>query len=293
MSEIFWDSIDWSNKLQVNVEISEEDALLQWEKSYNDILRIRDLEAEENIVDEVQSSLYEWLWIDEVLENNTDIYKFLKWVVDWLVVENIELVNQIIDFWIDKFIESLKQLLNPEIALKIIEQTGEEIRNIIYSIDEPYMWGLALWAQWLWSFWKIFKLFKKNNSIDIKEKEDLKKESYDRLDNKVDFSKLDAKVWTVINHINILAKELDINYILTKPSRALILSDNLYDLWRYISYNSNKLLNSDKLDDLKVSLRYMKEEIDSIVATWKLSPMDKKEIELALRDFHLDKSKIY
>ena len=74
-------------------------------------------------IKEVQLSLYEKLWIEAETENNPDITKFVKWVVDWLVVNNLEEIQTLIESSIEELLEMLENLFDIEVLKELIKQT--------------------------------------------------------------------------------------------------------------------------------------------------------------------------
>lgn len=100
----------------------------------------------------VQNMIYSELKIDGNLENNTNPKKFVKWVVDWLILHNIELVEELISKWIDDLVWMLKNLFNPEILKKIIKDLVSSLWDILDTFQNPYEWWVAVWWMWLWIF---------------------------------------------------------------------------------------------------------------------------------------------
>lgn len=111
-------------------------------------------------VEEFKKSLYEKLWLNENLEQNTDIQKFEKWVVDWLLVENIEMIDSFLDKWIDELVTIIKSLANWDVIVAIVENMYDSIWDILDIFKNPYEWWLAIWWFWLWVIWKGMKWLK-------------------------------------------------------------------------------------------------------------------------------------
>ena len=111
----------------------------------------------------VQNACYEWLWIDCILENNNDILKFVKWIVDWFAFEYIEALYDLIESWLDEFIEWLKSLLNVDTILELIKSIWDDFEDIYNVLENPYDWWKAIWWLWLWMlrFLKLWNVFKK------------------------------------------------------------------------------------------------------------------------------------
>lgn len=88
--------------------------------------------------------IYSELKVDGKLENNTNFKKFIKWIVDWLVINNIELVESLISQWIDELIWMLKNLFNPEVIKEIIKDVISSVWDIFKPFQNPYEWWVAI-----------------------------------------------------------------------------------------------------------------------------------------------------
>lgn len=51
----------------------------------------------ERKLDRLKNELYDKLWLSEVLEENSDIQKFEKWLLDWWLLDNIEMLNDLVN----------------------------------------------------------------------------------------------------------------------------------------------------------------------------------------------------
>ena len=111
-------------------------------------------------VDELKNKLYESLNLNNDLEKNSDIWKFQKWFVDWLVVENVELVNDLLDKWIDELVTMIGSLANWEVIKEIVKDVISSFWDILNTFQNPYEWWQALWWLWLWVVWKWMKSLK-------------------------------------------------------------------------------------------------------------------------------------
>ena len=143
---------------------------------------------------EIQESLYEKLWINIELEQNPDIKKFVKWLLDWLVVNNLEEIEQLLESSIDELLEMFDSLLNPKILAELIKQVVSELWDIWNTLENPYKWWLAIWVLWIWPIWKIFKwlkLAKWKESVDKNNTDFLEMKKYKWLQWRVSFFKLD------------------------------------------------------------------------------------------------------
>lgn len=125
----------------------------------------------EKLIQETKTTLYEKLWIKFELWENTDIKKFVKWFVDGLVINNIETVKQIIEMWIEKFVESLKELLSVSGILEFLKSIKDEVSNLTDIIQKPYEGWVIIWWYGLWIFGKWLKwlsFLKKAEKVESK-----------------------------------------------------------------------------------------------------------------------------
>lgn len=115
-------------------------------------------------IEEFKQGLYEKLWLNENLEQNTDIQKFEKWLVDWLLVENIEmldsLLDSLLDKWIDEVVTMIENLANWDVIVAIVKDVFYSFWDILNTFQNPYEWWLSLWWLWLWVIWKWMKWLK-------------------------------------------------------------------------------------------------------------------------------------
>lgn len=111
-------------------------------------------------LEEFKQGLYEKLWLNENLEQNTDIQKFEKWFVDWLLVENIETLDNLLDKWIDELVTMIQNLANWDVIVAILEDMYDSIWDILNVFKDPYEWWKALWWFWLWVVGKWMKWVK-------------------------------------------------------------------------------------------------------------------------------------
>jgi hypothetical protein len=115
--------------------------------------------SNEKLIQDTKLALYDKLWINFELAENTDIKKFIKWFVDWLIINNIEAVKQIIEMWIEKIVESLKELLSISGILEFLKSIKDEISNLTDILQKPYEWWVIIWWYGLWIFGKWLKWF--------------------------------------------------------------------------------------------------------------------------------------
>jgi len=105
-------------------------------------------------VDILKNKLYESLNLNSNLEENSDIWKFKKWFIDWLVIDNIELVNDLLDKWFDELVNMIISLTDWDIIKEIVKDAIDSFWDILNTFTNPYEWWKALWWLWLWVVWK-------------------------------------------------------------------------------------------------------------------------------------------
>lgn len=157
-------------------------------------------------INKAQDILYSNLDINPKLELNDSIWKFRKWVVDWLILDNIELVEELLDKKLEEVLELLSKLVDKDTIFAIIKDIFSSFWDILNTFSEPYEWWVALGWMWLWIIWKSMKwlkvaekLWEDNNLYDIKEYSFLEK------------------------HKDILGEKLNINDIIWEWNNAIIL----------------------------------------------------------------------
>ncbi len=102
------------------------------------ISETKELLSIENFIQETKILLYEKLWINVDLGKNSDIQKFIKWFVDGLILKNIEIVKEIVEWWIDSFVNTLKELLTVTWIMEIIRSLKDEIKDLWNILQKPY-----------------------------------------------------------------------------------------------------------------------------------------------------------
>ncbi len=158
-----------TNKVEIKKDDSEKLRLKQEEKEK---IKAETKEAlsNEKLIQDTKLALYDKLWINFELAENTDIKKFVKWFVDGLIINNIEAVKQIIEMWIEKFVESLKELLSISGILEFLKSLKDEISNLTDILQKPYEWWVIIWWYGLWIFGKWLKwlnLFRKVDKVEV------------------------------------------------------------------------------------------------------------------------------
>lgn len=277
MTEGLWNYIEWIDKQQIKLEISDEKALSQWVKEHDNIQKALNLEAEDNMIDDVKDSLYEWLLLDEVLENNSDVEKFVKGIVDGLVLENIELVKGLIESGIDELLEILKSILDPEVIWEIIKSIWEDLWDIMDIFNKPYDWWVAIWWLGLWILGKWMKWVRIAWKIkDWHEIKDLEwnKDLHDTLDWNFSFNKMDSWFKEVANDVEKLAWAIDIKYLSVKPERIRGLAKNILNISKYIDVNKSEIISSKNFVDFKYALSDIRKQLEVIVKSSDFSERD-------------------
>jgi hypothetical protein len=125
----------------------------------------------EFLINGAKITLYEKLWIDNNLDNNSVIEKFLKWFVDELLIWNFELAIDVYNTWWKVLIDSLSKLASLEWLEQIAESLWESVETLLnwnaYNKWKSFaeLWLVTTWV-WLWvAVWKKwFKLWMKQIS---------------------------------------------------------------------------------------------------------------------------------
>ncbi len=222
------------------------------------------LEEEWNKLEQFKKGLYEKLWLKTNLEENSEIEKFEKWFVDWLLIENMEMLDSLTDKSLDELVQMIKQLSNWDVIVAIVEDLYDSMWDILETFKEPYNWWLALWWFWLWVIWKWMKWLKFVEKLSWWEK------LYEIKDYKF-----------LENYKDVLWEDLKISDIVWEWNNAVILKHPWFD---------NKIIKvakwweSDKLDleyenhkDFRNKLREFK-KIYKWKPEWKI--LDNFEIPL-------------
>lgn len=97
----------------------------------------------------VEDVMYNNLWIDRNTYNNGWWWQFVKWVLDEVVLWNVELVNAIYENWMDVVSEMIKQLLSWEWLKEIAHQ-------LWISVGDLFVWNS--YERWR-SFWQLWLVF--------------------------------------------------------------------------------------------------------------------------------------
>lgn len=216
--------------------------------------------------------IYSELKIDGNLENNTNPKKFVKWVVDWLILHNIELVEELISKWIDDLVWMLKNLFNPEILKKIIKDLVSSLWDILDTFQNPYEWWVAVWWMWLWIFWKWMKWLKIASKLpDKKWVKAIDFDKVDILEWKWNYS-LDSIKWLnpidARKRIEEFSSSIDVKYLTNHPQRIDSMLDIIESMCDYITKNSWDILklSPKDLNDFRYVFGELRKNIDTL---WK------------------------
>lgn len=207
-------------------------------------------------VEQLKKELYKSLWLSENLEKNTDVQKFKKLFVDWLVVENIEMLEDLLDKWIDEVVSVIHALANWDVIVAIAQDIFDSFWDILNTFQNPYEWWLALWWLWLWVVWKWVKWLKIADQV-------WEKVDWWNLYDNPEYSFLESNK-------DILWEDLKVSDIVWEWNNAIILkhpSDServikIAKLWETdkldLEYKTHKEFN-EKLLELKDTYKWKKE----------------------------------
>lgn len=114
----------------------------------------------EALINEARMTLYDKLWINNNLESNSVIQKFLKWFVDELLIWNYELAIEVYNSWWKVILENLSKLASYEWLKQIAESLWDNVINLLsWNSYEKWksfaeLWIVSTWV-WLWiALWK-------------------------------------------------------------------------------------------------------------------------------------------
>ena len=223
----------------------------------------------EHQIKEIQLSLYEKLAIDIDTWKNPEVTQFVKWVIDWLVINNLEEIQTLIDSSLDELIDMLKSLFDIEVLTELVKQTIAEFSNIWNIMENPYNWGIALWTLWLWWLGKLLKWLKIwNKTKDISNEYELyKMKGRDWQDFTKEWPNFVWKeIWDFADSINIseLLKDK------TKFNSTLLSIDKINE---YITNNLENIIKLDntKLNNFKDNISVLRKKIDNLLSNKELS----------------------
>jgi len=233
-------------------------------------------------IKEMQTSLYEKLWINLELEQNPDIKKFVKWLLDWLIVNNLEEIEQLLESSINELVEMFESLLNPEILAELIKQLVNELWDIWNTLEDPYKWWLAIWVLWIWPIGKILKWLKlgkwKNNELIKKtwnwELYEIKGREWK------DFSReWPNYVWWEIGDF---AESIDVKLLLKEKKWFNNMLSWVDKISSYIENNIDNILKLDiiKLNNFRDNISILRKKIKNINSLEWLDIKDKQKINI-------------
>jgi len=128
---------------------------------------------------EIKIFLYEKLWIDNEQQNNSSIENFIKWVIDWWILDNYDLLLQIYKSNWKIILDWLSELASWEWINKLIEAIWEDI-NTLWEWNTYEKWKVSaevvLWLLTVW-VWVTANIAKKWVKIWIKNIRKLRKPS--------------------------------------------------------------------------------------------------------------------
>ncbi|MDD4151590.1 MAG: hypothetical protein PHR68_03170 [Candidatus Gracilibacteria bacterium] len=226
------------------------------------------LETGKNIENEkktqiLQNMIYKELKINGNLETNTDSKKFVKGIVDGLILNNIELVENLLSKGIDEIIIMLKNLLNPDVIIEIIKDLASSFGDMLDTFKKPYEGGVAIGGMGLGIFGKGMKGLKVTSkisdiAIDFNKIDFLESKGTYLLDSKKLLKPIEAK-----KRIEEISKAIDIKYLVNHPGRIDSMLDIVESMCKYITKNSSDILklSSKELNEFKSEFITLRKEI--------------------------------
>ncbi len=109
----------------------------------------------EAVINEAKTMLYEKLWLDKNKENNSSFENFIKWVIDWWIIDNYDLAIQVWETNWKIIIDWLKQLASWDWLKKLANEIWEDIWTL-FDGDAYEKWKvsaeivLTLLTVWAW-----------------------------------------------------------------------------------------------------------------------------------------------
>lgn len=107
-------------------------------------------EWNENMI-EFEKHVYDLLWIEKETDNNWRWWKFVKWIIDEIVIWNWELIKEIYDSNWKVLIDMIDYLLSRDWLCEIAEQLWDSVWDL-FSWDAYQTWRSVgeLWLIWTW-----------------------------------------------------------------------------------------------------------------------------------------------
>jgi hypothetical protein len=113
----------------------------------------RDELDKEALINEAKTMLYEKVWINETLESNWTMKKFLKGLVDWMILDNYDLAIEVWNTNWKIILDAIKQMASWEWLKQIAKALWESVWNLFTgNAYEKWKSVAELWlvATWLW-----------------------------------------------------------------------------------------------------------------------------------------------
>jgi len=162
---------------------------------------------------EMKIFLYEKLWIDNDINNNSSIENFIKWVIDWWVLDNYDLLVQIYETNWKIILDWIKQLLTWKWLKKLAESLKQDLWTL-WKWNAYEKWKVSaevvLWLITAWA-WVTVSLVKKwiKEWIKLTTKQIAKlRVNKERL---VNNSKVKQVVWETKNKVNKIVPKQEID----------------------------------------------------------------------------------
>ncbi len=196
--EEYTENVDNKTTIPADLEwfFPEEDVIVEWKEFKTEKLK---------------KELYSKLWLSEILEENSGIQKFEKWLLDWWLLDNLKMLESLANSSVEEILKIMKQLSNWETIKAILIDLYDWVEDITKVFSDPYVWWVALWSLWIWPISKSLKTIKLAEKFwKIKEKNLFDSKKYDlKSDEKLDelLKRLDENdiIWEwenaiIINH---------------------------------------------------------------------------------------------
>jgi len=226
-------------------------------ETYNETRESLDKEIFRN---EIKIFLYEKLWIDNEQQNNSNPENFIKWVIDWWILDNYDLLVQIYETNWKIILDWLSELASWEWINKLVEAIWEDI-SILWEWNTYEKWKVSaevvLWLLTVW-VWVTANIAKKWVKIWISNIRKLRKPS----ERVVESAQAKNIIWETRKGIDDIVSKKELDF-----ENKLI--DNLSD-------EQISLLNKikQKLEDKEfIKNRLNLEEFEKLDIDWKLESL--------------------
>ncbi len=207
----------WAKKLALKQYIEQQK--LKEQKEQPVIQETRNELDKQAMIDEAKTMIYEKLWIDNNLNNNSSFENFEKWLVDALILDNYGLAIQLWETKWKIILDSLKQLASLEWLKQVAKAIWESIWDLLsWNAYEKWKSVWELWLIWSW-VWAGVYVWRKGVKLWMKQISRL------RIDKKrlVNNTKVKQTIWETNNKISsiIPKKELDFEKLLIEDIAKL------------------------------------------------------------------------